>query len=133
MAMPISITNKTIRNISTLSLITLALLTYIVGSYFYYSIKQLPIAARMIVTDTRWFGTLTRATHVILFMFIGYLIPNRFWLVMALGIGWEVVEFFARLHFRDPWWGTGADYAKDSIANVVGYVVGTTLHARSTL
>ena len=129
--MGVSLTNRTLRNISTLTLVSLAMLTYIVGSYFYYSIKQLPVAARVVVTDTRWFGTLTRATHIILFLFIGYFIPDRFWLVMALGAGWEIVEYFARLHFRDPWWGTGTDYVKDTLANAAGYVIGTTLHARA--
>lgn len=129
--MGVTITNVTLRNISTLALVSMAILTYIVGSYFYYSIKQLPVAARVVVTDTRWFGTLTRATHIILFLFIGYFIPDRFWLVMALGAGWEIVEYFARLHFRDPWWGTGTDYVKDTLANAAGYVIGTTLHARA--
>ncbi len=129
--MGVSVTNKTLRNISTLSLVSLALLTSLIGSYFYYSIKQLPVAARVIVTDTRWFGTLTRATHIILFMFIGYFVPDRFWLVMALGAGWEIVEYLARRHFRDPWWGTGTDYVKDTLATGAGYISGTTLHARS--
>ena len=129
--MGVAITNRTIRNMSTLTLVSMAMLTYIVGSYFYYSIKQLPVAARVVVTDTRWFGTLTRATHIILFLFIGYFIPDRFWLIMALGAGWEIVEYLARLHFRDPWWGTGTDYVKDTLANAAGYVIGTTLHARS--
>ena len=129
--MGVAITNRTIRNMSTLTLVSMAMLTYIVGSYFYYSIKQLPVAARVVVTDTRWFGTLTRATHIILFLFIEYFIPDRFWLIMALGAGWEIVEYLARLHFRDPWWGTGTDYVKDTLANAAGYVIGTTLHARS--
>ncbi len=68
--MAVSVTNRTIRNMSTLALVSIAMLTYIVGSYFYYSVKQLPVAARVVVTDTRWFGTLTRATHIILFLFI---------------------------------------------------------------
>ena len=130
--MAVWVTNRTLRNVSTLTLVSMAMLTYAVGSYFYYSIKQLPLAARVVVTDTRWFGTLTRATHIILFLFIGYFIPDRFWLVMALGGGWEIVEYFARLHFRDPWWGTGTDYVKDTLANAAGYVIGTTLHAHST-
>ena len=130
--MSVLVTNRTIQNMSTLSVVSMAILTYIIGAYFYYSIKQLPIAARVVVTDTRWFGTLTRATHIILFLFIGYFIPNKFWVIMALGVGWEIVEYFARLHFRDPWWGTGTDYVKDTLANAAGYVIGTTLHVRST-
>lgn len=128
-----AITNKTIKDISTLAIVSIAMLAYIVCSYFYYTIKQLPLAARVVVTDTRWFGTLTRATHIILFMFLGYFIPNRFWLIMILGLGWEVVEYCARLHFRDPWWGTNTDYVKDTLANAAGYVMGTTLYARATL
>lgn len=130
--MSVSVTNRTLLNTSTSTLMGMAVLTYIIGAYFYYSIKQLPIAARVVVTDTRWFGTLTRATHIILFLFIGYFIPNRFWLIMILGAGWEIVEYFARLHFRDPWWGTGTDYVKDTLANAAGYIVGMALHARST-
>jgi hypothetical protein len=128
--MGIFINNKTLRKLPDVTLVMIAILVYIPCAYFYYSIKQVPFAARIIVTDTKLFGTLTRTQHIALYFFIGYFIPNRFWLVMALGAGWEMAEYSARLYFRDPWWGCGSDYVKDLVANTVGYCAGWMMYMR---
>lgn len=123
------INNNTFRTLSDKVIVAIAIITYIVGMYGYYTIKQFPLAANLIVTDTQLFGTITRSQHILLFMFIGYFIPNRFLLIMLLGIGWEISEYFARMHFKDAWWGTETDYFKDILANIIGYLIGTIIHA----
>ena len=69
-------------------------------------------------------GSFTRAQHLIMFLFIGYFIPNKFWLTMILGIGWEIIEFIARQYLRDAWWGNYDDYIKDIIVNYIGFIIG---------
>ena len=130
--MGVHITNNTFKNMSTASVVALAILGYIVGIGIYYNIQQRPVIAKLIVTDTRWLGTISRAQHVALFMMLGYFFPNRVFLIMVLGAGWEVAEFIARNYFRNKWWGDGNDYIKDLAANALGFVIGYILNSRIT-
>ena len=129
--MDIAINNSIIQNMSTTRIIIFAIVGYIIGIALYYNIQQRPTLAKVIVTDTKWLGTVTRAQHIVLFMFIGYFLPHRFILVMFLGMGWEGVEYVARHYFRNKWWGDGTDYLKDIFANTSGFLIGYLLHMGS--
>ena len=120
--MAIIINNKTLANISNFTIISITITGYLIGIFFYFTIKQRPITANFLVTET-WMGSFTRAQHLIMFLFIGYFIPNKFWLTMILGIGWEIIELIARQYLRDAWWGNYDDYIKDIIVNYIGFII----------
>tara|TARA_Y100000996_G_scaffold293942_1_gene232544 strand:- start:613 stop:1011 length:399 start_codon:yes stop_codon:yes gene_type:complete len=125
--MTIVINNKTFQTLSTKTIIIIAIIIYFVSATSYYIMRHRPEAANFIVTETKWLGTFTRAQHIILFAMIGYLIPNRYILMISLGAGWEVIEYCARLFFKDKWWGTNTDYFKDIYVNTMSYMIGNLL------
>lgn len=69
-------------------------------------------------------------SHVILYIILGYLFPDKHFLFMLLSVIWEFVETYLGIHLKsfknknksdDAWWyGRVSDIA----CNLVGYTIG---------
>ena len=121
--MYITLSTNVIRNISDTTLFAIAFIGYIIGAAVYYIIKE-QFVGKLLTEQVLFFGNLSRVTHVISYMFLGYVFPNRFITIMILGIGWELIEWTLACLKQDPYWGIGQDHANDVIANAVGFLIG---------
>lgn len=121
--MNITLSTDAIRNISDTTLLALGFLGYLVGATVYYLIKG-HFVGNLLTEQIQLFGNLSRVTHVISYMFLGYVFTDRFITIMLIGVGWELVEWTLSSLMRDPYWGVGQDYACDIIANATGFLIG---------
>lgn len=121
--MNITLSTDTICNISDTTLLAFAFIGYLVGAVFYYLIKG-HFVGKLLTEQIQLFGNLSRVTHVISYMFLGYVFTGRFITIMLIGVGWELVEWTLASLLRDPYWGLGQDYVSDIIANAAGFLVG---------
>ena len=112
-------------------LIPLAIIGYAIGAIF-YSIIQHYAAGKLLNKQFILFGNLSRVTHIICYMFLGYIFHNKFILIMVLGIGWELVECTLRYIRRDKYWGEGSDHISDIFANALGFLIGYAIYHSST-
>ena len=129
--MDITLSTETLRCIPDTTLVGIAILGYAIGALVYYVIKGRFIG-KLLTEQIQLFGSLSRVTHVIGYMFIGYVFPDRFTIVMLLGVGWEMVEWTLASLMQDPYWGIGQDYARDVIANAAGFLIGYMFSAASS-
>ncbi len=121
--MEITLSTDAIRNLPDTMLLAIAIVGYVVGAAVYYLIKE-QFVGKLLTEQIQLFGNLSRVTHVISYMFLGYVFPDRFIIIMLLGVGWELVEWTLAALMRDPYWGVGQDYANDIIANAAGFLIG---------
>jgi len=121
--MDITLSTEALRNIPNTTLLGMAIVGYVVGAVMYYVIKE-QFVGKLLTEQIQFFGNLSRVTHVISYMFLGYVFPDRFVVIMLLGVGWEIVEWTLASLMRDPYWGVGQDYACDVVANAVGFLIG---------
>lgn len=121
--MDITLSTSAIRDLPDATLLAIAVIGYVVGAAVYYLIKD-RFVGRLLTEQIQLFGNLSRVTHVISYMFLGYVFPNRFIIIMLLGVGWELIEWTLAALMRDPYWGVGQDYASDIVANAVGFTIG---------
>jgi hypothetical protein len=129
--MEITLSTEALRDLSNTTLLRMAIVGYVVGAVMYYVIKG-RFVGKLLTEQIQFFGSLSRVTHVIGYMFLGYVFPDRFIIVMLLGAGWEMVEWTLASLMQDPYWGIGQDYARDIIANAVGFLVGYLFHQVSS-
>ena len=121
--MEITLNTDTIHNLSDKTLIVIGVIGYVVGATIYCHIKEL-FVGKLLTKHVELIGNLSRVTHVISYMFLGYIFPNRFIIIMLLGIGWELIECTLAVIMQDPYWGVGQDYINDIIANAIGFIIG---------
>jgi hypothetical protein len=121
--MEITLNTDRLHNLPNTTLVGLAFVGYVVGAAIYYAIKE-QFVGKLLTEQIQIFGNLSRVTHVLSYMFLGYTFPKRFVIIMLLGIGWEVVEWALAAFMQDPYWGMGQDYIKDIIANASGFLIG---------
>ena len=121
--MEITLSTEALRNLPDMTLLRMAIVGYVVGGFMYYVIKG-RFVGTLLTEQIQFFGSLSRVTHVIGYMFLGYVFPDRFTIVMLLGAGWEMVEWTLAFLMQDPYWGVGQDYAHDIIANAAGFLIG---------
>jgi hypothetical protein len=67
--------------------------------------------------------------HVLFWLLIGILMPNRIFLVLGLSLAWEVVEHFvfrnvSAFHCRAIFCGR----IEDIFSNMIGYLIGSYCH-----
>ena len=129
--MDITLSTDAIRNLPDATLLSMATVGYVVGAIVYYVIKD-QFVGKLLTEQIQLFGNLSRVTHVISYMFLGYAFPNRFVIIMLLGVGWEIVEWTLAALMRDPYWGMGQDYACDIIANAAGFLIGYVFYQASS-
>ena len=129
--MDITLSTDAIRNLPDATLLSMATVGYIVGAIVYYVIKD-QFVGKLLTEQIQLFGNLSRVTHVISYMFLGYAFPNRFVIIMLLGVGWEIVEWTLAALMRDPYWGVGQDYVCDIIANAAGFLIGYVFYQASS-
>ena len=121
--MEITLNTDRLHNLPNTTLVGLAIIGYVVGAAIYYSIKE-QFVGKLLTEQIQIFGNLSRVTHVLSYMFLGYTFPKRFVIIMLLGVGWELVEWALAAFMQDPYWGMGQDYIKDIIANAAGFLIG---------
>ena len=102
---------------------TIALIGYVFGAIFYSLIKD-KFAGRLLTKHVYILGSVSRATHVISYMFLGYIFPERFIFIMLLGAIWELVESIMGAVMYDKYWGEGQDCLYDIVANAIGFFIG---------
>ena len=84
--MEITLNTDRLHNLPNTTLVGLAIVGYMVGAAIYYSIKE-QFVGKLLTEQIQIFGNLSRVTHVLSYMFLGYTFPKRFVIIMLLGVG----------------------------------------------
>lgn len=121
--MEIILSTEAIRTASDRSITILAIAGYIIGAIFYSLIKD-RFAGKLLAKHIYILGNVSRATHLLSYMFLGYIFPDRFVFIMILGVIWELIECIMSTIMRDNYWGEGQDYMCDIVANAIGFLIG---------
>ena len=129
--MEFTLSTETFRQLPEYVIVILAFVGYTVGAILYSLVKG-HFAGKLLTTQVQVFGNVSRVTHLLSYMFLGYVFPNRFVTVMLLGVGWEVIEYAFGTIMSDKYWGEGQDYVNDVFANAIGFLVGYALYRSSS-
>jgi hypothetical protein len=128
--MGISQSIEALRGVPDGQLLVIACIGYLIGIVFYCAIKD-HFAGKLLTQQIEVFGNLSRISHLVSYIFLGYVFPERFVMITILGVGWELIEMTLATIMSDSYWGEGSDYMYDIFTNSVGYILGYFLYKTS--